>query len=61
MTTASEAGRIAVEACETGEREVAFPKDLAQLIQLRAMDSAKVDAILQKSYETMKTEVVSKL
>merc|ERR1712137_527124 len=58
MTTASEAGRIAVEASETGQREVAFPEAMAKLIQLRAMDSAKVDSMLQGMYEGMKTESV---
>jgi len=59
MTSAREAGRIAVDACEKGVREVAFPKNMASLMQLRATDPDKVDAIMGKVYETMETREVS--
>lgn len=59
LVSATEAGRIAVDACEEGVREVVFPKRMAKLLDMRASNPEGVDGIVRHMYETMETRKVA--
>ena len=61
MMSSKRAAELAINASETGQREIVFGKDLQKLVKLRATHPQRVDAILARQYNALHQQLHSKL